>query len=86
MVPAELGGAKGEADLIRVVDNRRVIRVPLGSKGVDGADAGLILRVHVVDDAWRPLKPVPPMVPRATADTGAVDKGPPPHVRDNTSP
>ena len=73
MVPAELGGAEEEADLIRVVDNRRVIRVPLGSKGVHGADAGLILRVHVDDDARRPLRPVPPMAPRAAADTGAVD-------------
>ena len=79
-VPAEPGRTEEEADLIRVVDDRRVIRVPLGPEGVHRADAGLVSRVHVVDDAWRSLRPVLPVTPRATADTGAVDKGPPPHA------
>ena len=80
MIRAELGGAEEEADLPRIVDNLKVIRVPLGPKGVHGSDAGLVLRVHVVEDARGPLRPVLPMPPRAAASARAINERPPSHV------
>ena len=80
LVGAELRGAKEEADLPRVIDNLRIVRVPLGSKGVHGPDAGLILRVHAVENARGPLRPVPPVPPRTATGARAFDKRPPPHV------
>ena len=78
--PAELWRTEEEADVVRVVDDRGVIRVALGPEGVRRADVGLVPRSHVVDDTPRPFRYVFPMAPRAATDTGAVDKGPPPHV------
>ena len=80
LVGAELRGAEEEADLPRVIDNLRIVRVPLGPKGVHGPDAGLIFRVHMVEDARGPLRPVPPVPPRAATGARAFDKRPPPHV------
>ena len=80
LVRAELGAAKEEADPPRVIDNLKIVRVPLGPKGVHGPDAGLIFRVHMVENARGPLRPVPPMPPRTATGARAIDKRPPPHV------
>ena len=80
LVRAELRGAKEEADLPRVIDNLRIVRIPLGPEGVYGPDAGLILRVHMVENARGPLRPVAPVPPRTATGARALDKRPPPHV------
>ena len=80
LVRAELGAAREGTYLPRVIDNLRIIRVPLGPKGVHGPDAGLIFRVHMVEDVRGPLRPVPPVPPRTATSARAFDKRPPPHV------
>ena len=80
LVRAEPRAAKEEADLPRVIDNLRIVRVPLGPEGVHGPDAGLVLRVHMVEDARGPLRPVAPVPPRTATGARAFDKWPPPHV------
>ena len=75
LVRAELGAAKEEADLPRVIDNLRIVRVPLGLKGVHGPDAGFILRVHMVEDARGPLRPALPGQPQVQ---GRSSNGPHP--------
>ena len=69
-----------EADLPRVIDNLRIVRVPLGPKGIHGPDAGLVFLAHMVEDARGPLRPVSPVPPRTATSAGAFDKRPPSHV------
>ena len=77
LVVAALGGAKGEADLPGVIDNLGILRVPLGPKGIHGANTGLVLLSHVVEDTRGPLT-------GSRRRRGARQTAPTPCPRDST--